>query len=370
MLYDNAQLVATYLEGYQLGGDPRLAAVARDVLDYVAREMTSPQGAFYAATDADSRAPTGEVQEGFFFTWTPAELTAVLGPEGGRRWALVHGVSERGDLDGRSVPRRAIGVTEAAAELGVPAAELQAELDTSRRRLREARQRRPPPLRDDKILTASNGLMISALARAALVLGRTDYLDRARRAAGFVLTHLRNDSGRLLRVHAGGRARLNAYLDDYAYLIAGLLDLHEASHTPAWLQHAVALQAMLEQHHADAEHGGYFLTSDDHEQLLVRAKPSYDGAEPAGNSVAAMNLLRLEQLTGDAAYRRRAEALFEAFAGEMARAPTSLPKMLSRSTSTSTDRARCWSWRRRTAPGCRAARAGGGAPFCPTASWW
>jgi len=197
----------------------------------------------------------------------------------------------------------------------------------ARERLHAARARRPPPLRDEKILAAWNGLMISAHAQAALVLGDPRYAERAARAADFVLGRMRRD-GRLLRSWKDGRAHHSGYLDDYAFLIAGLLDLYEAAGDSRWLQEAIALDGVLAAHFEDKEAGGFFMTSDDHEDLLAREKPAYDGAEPSGNSVQALNLLRLHELTTEDGYRQRAERTLAAFGTTLARRPAALSEML------------------------------------------
>jgi hypothetical protein len=193
--------------------------------------------------------------------------------------------------------------------------------------LYKARAKRPAPLRDEKILTAWNGLMISAHAQAALILGDARYAERATRAADFVLTKLRQD-GRLLRSYKAGQARHNGYLDDHAFLIAGLLDLYEATGTPRWLKEAIVLDKVLEDHYEDKQAGGFFMTSNDHEQLLAREKPSYDGAEPSGNSVQALNLLRLYEFTTEDRYRVRAEKALQAFNEILQRAPAAVSELL------------------------------------------
>ncbi len=327
MLYDNALLAVAYLEGYQASGRQEFARVAREILRYVARDMTSPAGAFYSATDADSLAPSGQREEGRFFTWTPEEIRAALAPASARLVEAVYAVTPAGNLEGRSVLGAERPLREVALELGMTQQAARAALDESRALLLAARARRPPPLRDEKILAAWNGLMIGAFARAALTLDEPRYAAQAGRAASFVLTKMR-ERGRLLRSYSDGRARHNAYLEDYAFLISGLLDLYEATGAPRWLREALALDQMLERHHEDPASGGYFTTSDDHERLLARAKPAHDGAEPSGNSVQALNLLRLHELTGEDRYRRRAERTLRAFSGRLAQAPDALREML------------------------------------------
>ncbi|HYC57480.1 MAG TPA: thioredoxin domain-containing protein, partial [Candidatus Binatia bacterium] len=325
MLYDNAQLAVVYLEAFQVTGRHDFADVVREILFYVSREMTSPEGAFYSATDADSLSPGGHEEEGRFFTWTPAEVREVLGPDDAAAFGSAFSVTEPGNLEGRSVlarPMRPAGVERTFAQ-----EELELALARSRARLYLARARRVPPLRDDKILVSWNGLMISAMARASFVLAEAEHLERAARAAAFLLDRLRSGDGRLRRVFAGGVAHQAGMLDDYAFLIQALLDLFEAGADPKWLRAAITLQSLQDEHHGDPS-GGYFLVADDHEPLLARAKPSYDGAEPSGNSVAALNLLRLAELTQDEGYRQRADALLAAFGQILTRSPAAVPKML------------------------------------------
>jgi uncharacterized protein YyaL (SSP411 family) len=322
MLYDNALLTVAYLEGHQATGREDFADVAREVLDYVAREMTAPEGGFYSATDADS-----EGEEGRFFVWTPAEIAAAVGPERAARFAAYYGVTDGGNFDGRTVLHVAEPLEAVAARLAVPAAELAEDLARARVELRRVRASRVPPLRDEKILVSWNGLMISAFARAAQTLGEPALADRAATAADFLLARLRTD-GRLHRSWFDGRADGIGYLDDYAFLGQGLLDLYEATWNPHWVREAIALHETMIEHFADDAHGGFFTTPDDAEELLVREKPDYDGAEPSGNSVAVLSLLRLAELTTADRWRQLADRALAAFTPALERAPTTLPKML------------------------------------------
>ncbi|MFW6086138.1 MAG: thioredoxin domain-containing protein [Myxococcota bacterium] len=328
MLYDNAQLVPVYLAAHQVTGQERFAEVAAETLDYIQREMTDPNGGFYSATDADSETPDGEHEEGYFFTWTPAELERTLGADLAGTVRAYYGVTSNGNFEGRTILHRPREDAEVAAELDLTVDALRERIDEADAKLLEARSTRPPPLRDEKILTAWNGLMISAFARAGLVLDEPAHVATAEKSADFLLREMRDDDGRLRRSFKDGRARHAAYLNDYAFLIRGLLDLYEASSEPGWLEQAVALQERLDQHHWDPA-GGYFMTADDHEELLVRDKPLYDGALPSGNSVAVMNLLRLAELTQEQEHRERAERSLAAFAQHLARSPTASPQMLS-----------------------------------------
>ena len=327
MLYDNALLALAYLDGYQATGEGEFARIAGEILDYVRREMTAEDGTFYSATDADSPGPHGEREEGRFFTWTPGEIEAVLGPAEAGPVLAYYGVSVEGNFDGRNVLYVALAPDELARRLGRPEAELRGAVDAARARLYAMRATRPGPRRDDKILTSWNGLMIQAMARGGFVLDRAELVAAAERAAAAVLGGARR-SGRLLRSTRGGRAGGEAYLDDYAFLIAGLVDLYEASGRARWLEEALALQELADALFRDRAGGGYFRTSDRHEPLLAREKPGHDGAEPSGNSVALLNLLRLYELTGDERYRARADGLLAAFGGALRVDPTSHAEML------------------------------------------
>ncbi|HYS07979.1 MAG TPA: thioredoxin domain-containing protein [Myxococcales bacterium] len=306
MLYDNALLAMAYTEGWQATQDPFFRRIATEVLDYVAREMTDPSGAFWSATDADS-----EGEEGTFFVWTPAQLREVLGGADGERAARLFQATDAGNFEGRNVLSLA----------AIPQADDRAFLDAIQPKLYAARARRPPPLTDTKILTSWNGLMISAFARAGLACGRADLVDRAARAADAVLrAHL--EGGRLRRT-----GRHPGLLEDYAFFAAGLVDLYEATGQERWLSGARGLHEVLARRFAHPE-GGFYRTPDDHEALLAREKPAYDGAEPTGNSVAALTLLRLEALTGEAAFREQAERLLASFGALLGGAPAALGEML------------------------------------------
>jgi uncharacterized protein YyaL (SSP411 family) len=327
MLYDNALLALAYLDAYQITAREEYRRVTEEILHYVGREMTAPRGAFYSATDADSLNPHGEREEGWFFTWTPNEIRAVLGAERALLIERYYGVSPGGNFEGRTILNVTRPLAEVAAELKLSAEQAQRQLTAARNELYAARLRRPAPLRDDKILSAWNGLMISAFARAGFVLDRADLVERAARAARFVLDSMRVEQ-RLMRSYAGGAARQRAFLDDHAYLTAALLDLFEVSGELIWLEHAIAMQEILDRHFADKQGGGYFTTGDEHEPLLAREKPDFGGARPSGNSIALMNLLRLHELTTDQRYLERADRLLRAFEPALRRGPTGFGEML------------------------------------------
>ncbi len=326
MLYDNAQLAVAYVEGFQVTGRDEFARVARETLDYLDREMSDPAGGFYSATDADSPGPNGRGEEGRFFTWTPAEMKAVLSPERARAAVAWFGVTSRGQVEGRSVVHTPASPETVARSLGVSAPALRDAIEAARSELYAARSRRPPPGRDDKVVAAWNGLAISAFARASQVLGEPARAARAVRAAEFLVGAMK-PGGRLVRSWRGGVPGRPASLDDYAFVGQGLLDLYEATHDARWLAEAAALQDVLERHFADPE-GGFFLTADDDEALLAREKAGYDGAEPSGNSIAVMNLLRLAEFRSDTRARQLAERALGAFASQL-QDGSSMPAMLS-----------------------------------------
>jgi len=315
MLYDNAQLAVAYLEGWQVTGREDFARVTREILDYVLRDMTSPEGAFYSATDADSLNAEGHSEEGWFFSWTPEELVAALGEADAARLSAYYDVRPGGNFEGRTILN-----TPAPSEATV------AGLAEAREALYQVRLSRPAPIRDEKILAGWNGLMIAAFARAGRALDEPRYTDAAAKAAGFALDNLMVD-GRLLRTWKDGQARHMGVIEDHAFLAAGLLDLFEATGERRWLDGALALDALAAEHFADAA-GGWFRTADDAEALLVREKPWQDRAVPSGGSVHTLTLLRLYALTGEDAYRARAHAAMTAMGEVLERSPTALSELL------------------------------------------
>jgi uncharacterized protein YyaL (SSP411 family) len=331
MLYDNALLSLDYLEAWQASGDAAYAQVVRETLGWVLARMRDPRGGFYAATDADSLGPHGAREEGLAFTWTPAELRAALSADQARVIEAFYGVVEDGHLDGRSVLHRAADPARIAGELGLEPRAFASLLAEARERLLAARQARPQPLRDEKILAAWNGLAIQALARAGRLLqpgedGPDGYLAAARAAASFLEGELLVD-GRLRRVHKDDRAYVDAVLEDHSFVIAGLLELFQAGGERRWLDLALRLQASLDERFADPA-GGYFRTAEDGETLLAREKPVHDGAMPSGNAVQARNLLWLAALTGDDAYRQRADRLLVSLEPTLRRAPLAVTALL------------------------------------------
>jgi uncharacterized protein len=290
MLYDNALLARAYLHGWLVTGDDLFRRIACETLDWALREMRAEEGGFYSAIDADS-----EGVEGKFYVWTIAELRDVLGPDADAAIEYF-GATERGNFEGANILTRGQQEPE--------------RLDEIRRRLYDARSKRPWPGIDDKRLAAWNALMVSALAEAGAVLGRADYLEAAAACADFLLRELRDADGRLLRTYKDGRARLNAYLEDHAFLIEALITLYEASFDPRWFRAARELADTAIERFGDEDRGGFFETSVDHERLVARRKDLEDSPIPAGNSSAAYGLLRLARLTGEHEYERRAVGVF------------------------------------------------------------
>jgi uncharacterized protein YyaL (SSP411 family) len=287
MLYDNALLARAYLHGWQVTGERLMRRVCEQTLDWMLAEMRGPEGGLYSALDADS-----EGEEGRFYVWTPEQLREVLGPEDAETAAAYFGVRPGGNFEGATILTRG--------------ADEPSNLDDIRRRLYEARSERVWPALDDKRLCAWNALAIAALAEAGAVLQREDYLDAARGCAEFVLRDLRDGEGRLLRTYKDGEAKLNAYLEDHAFLLEALLVLYEASFEERWFVAARALADTMIERFADEQHGGFFETSDDHERLVARRKDLEDHPIPSGNASAAYGLLRLAALTGEHAYEQRA----------------------------------------------------------------
>ncbi|MGD9647672.1 MAG: thioredoxin domain-containing protein [Pirellulales bacterium] len=323
MLYDNALLVPAYLEAFQATGRDEYATVVRETLDYLLREMTDRAGGIYSTQDADS-----EGEEGKFYVWTPAELEQVLGPAPAKAFAAFYDVSAAGNFEGHNILNRAKSFDEVAKLLGREPGELAAEIDNSRKLLLAARLKRVPPGLDDKVLTGWNALAIEALAMAGAVLAEPRYVDAARRAADFVLTTMRGDDGRLLHSWRAGRARFDAYLDDYAALAAALVTLYEATFDERWIDESVALVETMLENFADVEAGGFFYTADNHETLIARTKDAQDSSVPSGNALAATALVRLGKLCGRGDWLDAARGTLACFARILSRAPTASGQMV------------------------------------------
>jgi uncharacterized protein YyaL (SSP411 family) len=345
MLYDQAQIAVNCLEARQATGDERFAWMARDIFDYVRRDLTGPQGEFYTAEDADSLTAHGGTAhaEGAFYVWPAEELRAVLGDDAslaGAHFGVLDAGNVPGSLDphgefaGKNILTQRSSLLDTAKAQGVSPVVARDRLQRALETLRDVRAARPRPLRDDKVVTANNGLMIAALARGAAMLGEDDeaqgWLGAARAAAAFVERELYDGSrGVLYRCwRAPGRGASEGFAEDYAYFVQGLLDLYEASFEVRWLQWAERLQATMDERFWDGERGGYFNSAAGDASIVLRLREDYDGAEPAPSSMAALNLLRLAALWHDDARRERGVRCIEAFRAQWTGAPHAMPQML------------------------------------------
>jgi uncharacterized protein YyaL (SSP411 family) len=329
MLYDNGLLVRAYLHGWQRFGHERYRRVVEETLDWMLREMRGPEGGFYSALDADS-----EGEEGKYYVWTADELREVLGEERAAAIGAYYGVTEAGNFDGRNIlhlassAARAGGGGSAGPAVGGDDAPWPEGLADARADLLAAREERVRPGLDDKRLTSWNALAIAALADAGALLDRRDYLDAAEAGAAFVLEELTDDSGRLLRTYKDGVAHLNGYLEDHAFLLEALLVLYEASFEPRWFAAARDLADTMIERFGDPERGGFWTTASDHEELIARRKEVGDHPIPAGNSSAALGLLRLAALSGEREYERRAVEVFALFGEPATKHPDSFAHFL------------------------------------------
>jgi uncharacterized protein YyaL (SSP411 family) len=323
MLYDNAQLASAYLAGFQVFGDERYRRTAEGTLDFVAREMTDSQGGFYATLDADT-----EGREGLFYTWTPEELDEVLGADEAEIARMWFAVEPGGNFEGRSVLSTPRTLADIADRLGVTEDELSETLARIRQKLRDARETRVRPGRDEKVITAWNGLMLRAFADGSRILDRDDFRKLAERNARFVLKNLRKRR-RLLRSWKDGDARQTGFLEDYAFFIDGLLALYRATLDARWLDEAMRLTETMIAEFADPDGPGFFDTAAGGESLVARPRDLHDGATPSGNAVAADVLLRLGAMTGRDDYVDRAAALLGVMARTMREHPIAAGRYLS-----------------------------------------
>lgn len=322
MLYDNAQLARVYLHAFQVTGKPLYKRIVEETCDYLLREMTEPGGGFYSAQDADS-----EGEEGRFFVWSVAEVREILKADA-LLFMEAFDVTAGGNFEGHSILHVQVPLALLAEKYKLAEAEVESRLARARMQLWAVREQRIKPLRDEKVLTAWNGLALAALAEAARVLGRADYLLAAQRNAEFVLGTLHTANGRLLRTwRAGSPAKLNAYLEDYANYADGLLELYQATFEERWFVAARQLADAMLEHFAD-DSGGFFDTSADHEQLITRPKDLQDNAVPGGNGMAAGVLLRLAAYTADARYSSAAEQVLARVQASAARYPTAFAQTL------------------------------------------
>ena len=323
MLYDNALLSRVYLHYYQVSQDELARETTKGILDYVIREMTNDEGGFYSTQDADS-----EGHEGKFFVWDIAEIKSVLGEKEANFFCAAYDITDSGNFEGENIPNIKHSLKAVAEKAGVTLDELNASLSQSKRKLFEVREQRIKPDRDEKVITAWNGLMLASFAEAGVVLDRPDYLDIARKNARFILSKLQRD-GFLLRTYKDGVAKFNAYLEDYAFLIEGLTTLFETSGEIEWLNAALSLTERMVEEFWDEDNAGFFFTGTSHEKLIVRSKDYFDNATPSGNSVAASVLLRLGILTDSEHFRNLAVSVFREVADSIRKYPSGFGYALS-----------------------------------------
>ncbi|MBL7188756.1 MAG: thioredoxin domain-containing protein [Phycisphaerae bacterium] len=312
-----------YLQTYQITGKERYGRTARDVFDYVLRDMTDPAGGFYSAEDADS-----EGEEGTFYVWDPGQIEDVLDKDQAKLFNAHYGVTKRGNFEkGKTILNVTASIEQLAKKFETDHATIEDMLSAARRRLFARRAERVRPHRDDKVITAWNGLMISSLAYGGTVLDEEKYTQAAERSAEFILNTLHKND-RLMRYYRDGRVIGKAFLDDYAFMILGLLDLYEATFDARWLIEAKKLAAEMIELFADSEQGGFFLAGKDSEKLIARTKPGSDGAVPSGNSIAAMALLKLGRLTMSQDFSEQGSRVLEAFSAQLDRSPAYSSAML------------------------------------------
>lgn len=325
MLYDQALIAMAYLETWQITGNPLYAETVHHIFTYVLNNLSAPEGGFYTAEDADS-----DGVEGKFYVWSTGEVESILDPSDARVFMRAYNLSDSGNFlnevtrkkQGLNIPHLTNSLKELSAELNLPEETFARQLEESRKKLIATRDKRIRPFKDDKILTDWNGLMIAALAQAGRVLDEPAYTTAAKRAADFILTQLRDENGFLIKTYRRGKSTGSAHLDDYAFLVWGLVELYASTFDPDDLEAAVSLNDQMLRRFEDPENGGLYLTANDGETLLFRHKNIQDGALPSGNAVAALNLLRLNNLTGNATYIEKAERIMKAFSPQVARMPS------------------------------------------------
>jgi uncharacterized protein YyaL (SSP411 family) len=320
-----------YAEAYQATKKEEYRRTADEILTFVSRDMTSPEGGFYTSVDADS-----EGQEGKFYLWRKDEIKQILSQEEAELFSLVFNVQENGNfLDettykdtGNNILYMSKSLESVSSDTGIPIRELKERLEGARRKLFSVRERRIRPSRDDKILADLNGLMIAALAEAAQTFDDPKYSELGKRAADFVLSKVRDSTGKLYHRFKDGETAIAGFLDDYAFLVWGLIELYEATFETRYLESAIQLTEYTRKHFWDQENGGFYLSADDAERVIVRKKDAYDGAHPSGNSVAALNLLRLGHMTGRSEFEDEASRMLHTFSNMISRAPSAYTQLL------------------------------------------
>jgi uncharacterized protein YyaL (SSP411 family) len=331
MLYDQALLAMAYIEAYQATGSEDYEETAREIFTYVFRDMTAPEGGFYSAEDADS-----EGEEGRFYLWTEEQIRQTLTDEETEIFTRVFTIKKEGNFreaatgaeTGKNIPHITRPLAALAKEFGMSSGELKERLDAAREKLFAFREKRVHPHKDDKILVDWNGLMIAALSKGAQAFHEPAYEEAARRAAEFILAKMHDKRGRLSHRYRDNEAAIPAFLDDYAFLSWGLIELYEASFAPGFLRRAIELNDVMLEHFWDHENGGFYFSADDGEGMLVRKKELHDGAIPSGNSVAMLNLLRLSHLAGNSRYEEKAAHLLRACSKTIAEAPAAYTQFI------------------------------------------
>ncbi len=331
MLYDQAMLLIAYTEAWQATGDESFRQTADEIVEYVLRDLQSPGGGFYSAEDADS-----EGEEGKFYVWSLDEVMEILGEEDGRLFAKIYNFEKDGNFEdeatghrtGDNIPHLRRTLHDAIEQLNLGPGEELPRIEAARAKLFTHREKRVHPYKDDKVLTDWNGLFIAALAKAGGAFNNKDYIVAAERAANFVVSEMTTEGGRLVKRWRQGKAGLPSHLEDYAFMVWGLLNLYEATFNVRWLQEAIRLNEVMIEHFHDEENGGFFLTADDSEELIVRTKEAYDGVTPSGNSAAAYNLTRIARITGNTNYEELAWKTMEAFGLSVERTPYGNCQML------------------------------------------
>ncbi|MAV70792.1 MAG: thioredoxin domain-containing protein [Candidatus Marinimicrobia bacterium] len=332
MLYDQAMLSIAYLEAYQVTKKNKYAKVAEEIFTYVLRDMTDKNGGFYSAEDADS-----EGEEGKFYTWSTNQFLDVLGEKDGEIMKMLYNFDEKGNFldevthktNGFNIPHLSNSINNLSSEIRIPVAELEKIIEKNRKILFHHRKKRIHPLKDDKILTDWNGLMIAALAYGGSVLNNINYTNAAENSAKFILENLKDNKGRLLKRYRNGSAKFAPHIDDYSFLVWGLLNLYEATYKSEYLREAIELSDIMVKDFGDNNGGGFFIGANYSEKLIIRAKESYDGAIPSGNSVAVMNLNRISHFTGNTIWSELADKTLRAFTESSKKTPTGFSHMIS-----------------------------------------
>ena len=322
MLYDNAQLVRIYAQVYCITGEPLFKQVVDETMTYLMREMLHTEGGFYSTQDADS-----EGEEGKFFVWTEEEVSQILGEESSEIFCRIYDVSEEGNFEEKNILHPILTLEQASKFFRRDPKEIESLVSDAKGKLFKEREKRPKPFRDEKILTSWNGLMLSGLAEAIKISRQPAYLEAANRTVDFIFTKMFRD-GRLLHTYKSGTGKILGYLDDYAFLAAGLLDLFEATVNRAHLDRALELAEIMLHEFWDEAGGGFFYTGRSHERLIAQSKPIFDGSIPSGNAVASQVLLRLYHYTGKEDYLKRAERILRAYYNAMENQPFGFAHML------------------------------------------